>query len=613
MKNIRGLHLWIAVVSLTFLGCTNATPVVSPIEGLFGMGETSSPALSFSSPSENSTLPTSSPQISGSCRKGSSVTISGSGLSGAPVVVVCDESGAFSQTIVLTPGFGTKTIEISQTDSEGRPLTLRRNFNIADVTPPNSPIGLSDGDWFNSTTESPPLSFVDGTDDGIGLDHHEVKIQDHTNGDTDLTTFAIFSSGGKISGLSLANSTVYRFVIRAVDKAGNKSAEVASDGWTIDTQAPTPPSAITMGPTPASFKRTTPTWTFPESIDVGGSGLGGYKIQIRRSSDHSLITGFETVSGDGARGLKLSKSIDFLVGGESYYAIIKAVDLAGNESTDAQTPDWIALDCPTNYIAVPARDPFTSLGFCVAKYEMKIQGEADGKQDFSTVSSSVAESRPTGTPWVRINRNQAISKCQELGPGYDLLSNDQWQAIAQNVELQNSNWSEGSVGVGMMYRGHSDNDPAETLSVSGTDPYDQTGNTDLQLIGSGKEQRRQLTLSNGEKIWDLSGNVTEWVKDDNNSKYGSNVYISSITDLTHPTVIAGRNAKARFGPNGDYTSLPGPQYGGLGKALLDFQDGAIFRGGSHKSDAWAGVFYVDLDDPPTYFTDHSGFRCSLVP
>jgi hypothetical protein len=460
--------------------------------------------------------------------------------------------------------------------------------------------------------ELPTLNFVAGIDDGSGIDYHEVKIQDQTGGNIDLTPYLPFLSGDVYSGLTLTSGKTYQFVVRAVDKAGNKSAEITSDGWTVDSDGPTAPGVITGGPAPVNFKQQTPSWTFADSTDGAGSGLVGYKIQIRKFSDNSVVLGFQDGSGNGLSGLSLNLGREFLVSGETYYANIKAFDLAGNDSLEVQTPSWIALNCPANFIPVPARAGYTSLGFCVAKYEMKILGEADGKKDYD--SSFIAESRATGTPWVRIKRDQAITECQDLGLGFDLINNDQWQAIAQNLELQNGNWTGlGGVGDGMMYRGHSDDSPDRPLSVIGIDPYDQTGNTAAQAAGSGKEQRRTHTLSNGETIWDFAGNVTEWLKDDNNDNYGNNSYISQITDLTHLINVGGKTARTRFGPSGNYTSLGGPQYGGLGKGLLDFNAGAIFRGGSHQSTTYSGVFYVDLDDGPTYKTDHSGFRCTQTP
>src|SRR5450759_4975779 len=78
--------------------------------------------------------------------------------------------------------------------------------------------------------------------------------------------------------------------------------------------------------------------------------------------------------------------------------------------------------------------------------------------------------------------------------------------IAQNVLSVASNWSSGVVGTGFIYSGHNDNAPANALAADSNDAngYSGTGNS------SPSNQRRTLTLTNGEVIWDLAGNVWEW-------------------------------------------------------------------------------------------------------
>ena len=57
------------------------------------------------------------------------------------------------------------------------------------------------------------------------------------------------------------------------------------------------------------------------------------------------------------------------------------------------------------------------------------------------------------------------------------------------------------------------------------------------LVAPGIKQSRTHTLSNGEIIWDVSGNVWEWVKDDNsdgdNGVYGDDAYMSQVTRTSH--------------------------------------------------------------------------------
>ena len=78
--------------------------------------------------------------------------------------------------------------------------------------------------------------------------------------------------------------------------------------------------------------------------------------------------------------------------------------------------------------------------------------------------------------------------------------------IAQNVLSVASNWSSGVVGSGFIYSGHNDNAPANSLAADADDAngYIGTGQT------APSNQRRTLTLTNGEVIWDFAGNVWEY-------------------------------------------------------------------------------------------------------
>jgi formylglycine-generating enzyme required for sulfatase activity len=80
--------------------------------------------------------------------------------------------------------------------------------------------------------------------------------------------------------------------------------------------------------------------------------------------------------------------------------------------------------------------------------------------------------------------------------------------IAQNVLSVASNWSGSSVGSGYIYSGHNDNVPTNAIEADASDAnaYINTGNT------LPSNQRRTLTLTNGEVIWDLAGNVYEWTQ-----------------------------------------------------------------------------------------------------
>ena len=152
----------------------------------------------------------------------------------------------------------------------------------------------------------------------------------------------------------------------------------------------------------------------------------------------------------------------------------------------------VALTCPAGFIVVPGSSTFSTSDFCVMKYE--------AKQSSSTVPISQA----AGTPWGTITQANAATYSANVAgcTGCHLMTENEWLTIAQNVINVSSNWSGGSVGSGYLYSGHNDGTPSNPIAAStnDSDGYYLTGN-------SSGNQRRTLTLSNGEVIWDLAGNV----------------------------------------------------------------------------------------------------------
>jgi prepilin-type N-terminal cleavage/methylation domain-containing protein len=151
--------------------------------------------------------------------------------------------------------------------------------------------------------------------------------------------------------------------------------------------------------------------------------------------------------------------------------------------------------CPQNFIVVPGSTTYNTNDFCVMKYEAKQVG-----------TSTTPVSQISGTPWVSISQTSAIANSANVVgcSGCHLITEAEWMTIVQNVLSEHSNWSTNVVGSGYIYSGHNDNVPTNSLaSAADSDPYSGTGNV------SGN-QKRTLTLTNGEVIWDLAGNVWEW-------------------------------------------------------------------------------------------------------
>ena len=187
------------------------------------------------------------------------------------------------------------------------------------------------------------------------------------------------------------------------------------------------------------------------------------------------------------------------------------------------------LTCPTGYIPVPGNSLYQTKDFCVMKYEAKAVATSaptvglttpttgyNTIDDNNTTATTAANGRAvasvaSGYPIANIDQPTAASYCSTAGAS--LISNAEWMTIARNIEGQLSNWTTGTaastaIGTGGLYRGHSDGTPDTALEAGAdNDGYIGTGNSGFSI------ERRTHTLSNGEVIWDLGGNVWEWTSD----------------------------------------------------------------------------------------------------
>lgn len=249
------------------------------------------------------------------------------------------------------------------------------------------------------------------------------------------------------------------------------------------------------------------------------------------------------------------------------------------------------------WVLVPGNSALGTSDFYVMKYEAK---QVNG----------LATSQPLLIPWGSITKTDAITECTKLGASYDLPTNAEWTSIARNVELVPSNWNTGTVGSGYIYKGHS----AVDINVYPNGNFLQVTDVNNWYSGTGysatygPSQRRVLTLSNGQIIWDLSGNKWEWVKDTCTKGIGANNWFDTTTSGWLEWGNSNLNDYERgvAGPSvSTYTSANavGKYYGCTSNGYN------IIRGGRDTGSAMTGIYAIAANQATTAAIPQTGFRC----
>ena len=262
------------------------------------------------------------------------------------------------------------------------------------------------------------------------------------------------------------------------------------------------------------------------------------------------------------------------------------------------------------WVHVPGNPFYGTQDFCVMKYEAKCSDD-DG-QNCKSLSNEPPSSAAKGTPWVDITQSDAITACASLGPNVHLISNNEWMTLSSNIAMVGSNWSSGFMGIGQLFRGHSDNSPSQACPASTNDLLNvvETSCENQASENDAIVEQRTHVLSNGEVIWDLAGNVWEWTSYFNDSdKPSPGDAWREYTDIVGSVSMPITDLIPQFAIEYSWSSLEAigqyyPRINGSG--------GALRRGSFWEDDDISGVFSANFYHSEISTNPAIGFRCTAT-
>lgn len=320
-----------------------------------------------------------------------------------------------------------------------------------------------------------------------------------------------------------------------------------------------------------------------------------------------------------------------------------------------------AKKCPSGFILVPGNLKYKTNDFCVMKYDAKCADNSDltkglepSAESECTNEGTYKNNSPTcycsgsrqivstasGFPVTYIAEtdntpNNAINYCKSQG--WHLINNNEWMTIARNVETVPANWCDkngtncgnipGSEGK-ILANGHNDNSRQALVAGMDSEPCFGTTTDDSGLCGHPSSQKRTLTLTNNEIIWDFAGNVWQWVdiqvfrndqpQSRTNGILDQGWIWSEFAKGGLKTVITDNGQGPNLGydsfrpSNPDWNSNNGVGriYHFSGKADNNTTAYTFIRGGNWRHGYDSGAFTVHMSPQATKENiDDVGFRC----
>lgn len=523
---------------------------------------------------------------------------------------------------------------LSQMDST--PYVVRvnsaNNSGTANMTIVISPAQSSGGITPSTNTElSPTNAYTLNLNGNFTLGDYLKVFSDPNCSQQLLGTSYITNSNTSASvQLLFPSSGQFNLYVKQLNSNGTSASCIYLKQHTVQMTVygtPTPPNNL-LYLNPSSTQGIDST---PEVIVNGVSN--GDKVFLFNDSYCSYPIGHSTSTANNVI-IPVSRSLS-----QNYHSFYATRSNTFGTSDCSYVGYYQVIPCPEGFIPVPHNTSVgTTKDFCVMKYEAKafntgtqtIDSDGCNEPSCSTIGWGVYDhspvSLPNGHPWRMISLTNADGACHKLNQPagtnkFDLISNKEWMTIARNAENESSNWTT-SVGYGLMARGWSaySTENGDTWSNQAVAPF--TGSNCKFNIGADQcgqsgslIYRRTLLLSNGEEIWDLSGNLAEWVDWNTTTNIGSHLgpstchnswvdFTSVINDQCYGFALLQNDL------------LPSTSNGSSREGLGQFsggQGGAATRGGSWDSGSFAGAYTLNLGNLNGLSTMDIGFRCVYRP
>ncbi len=419
--------------------------------------------------------------------------------------------------------------------------------------------------YSNSTCTGAPLKTQTSTGSTVNITLNALAYNNYT----------FYATSENIYGVSVCSSTT------GVSLAYNVGA------------LPTNPSSLTLA-SPVS----TPGVNALPTISVNGV-VNGNTVRL---FTNNACTGVPITSTASGASKEITLAIPLTVGTHQFYA--NTSNIYGTSGCSGPL-SYTYETCPSGYLHVPRNTSVgTNSDFCVMKYEAKDNG------------SGVAVSQAAGNLFVSLTIGASQTKCNNIGAKYDLISNPEWMTVARNAESVSSNFEAGVMARGWAASTSNGDTWTNTVVASSTGPNCKYNTAADSCASSGNHlYRRTLALSNGEEIWDFSGNVWEWV-DWSHTTAGLQLgpTTCSASWVEFPAVVSDAcyTGGALLSNQVFPATSNGSSVEGFGR-FLGGSGGTALRGGSWSSGFRAGAFTLHLTSSTADTFTTVGFRCVYRP